>query len=47
MSQVWLDLKIPDFMSEITRLVQTPGSEIAERSTLKITVAKKPKEEEN
>ena len=29
-AQVWLDLKIPDFMSEITRLVQTPGSEIAE-----------------
>ncbi len=25
-SQVWLDLKIPDYMSEITRLVQTPGS---------------------
>jgi len=29
-AQVWLDLKIPDFMSEITRLVQTPGSEIAD-----------------
>ena len=28
--QVWLELKIPDYMSEITRLVQTPGSEIAE-----------------
>ncbi|MCL1855955.1 MAG: ABC transporter ATP-binding protein/permease [Clostridia bacterium] len=25
-SQVWLDLKLPDYMSEITRLVQTPGS---------------------
>ncbi len=24
--QVWLDLKLPDYMSEITRLVQTPGS---------------------
>lgn len=23
--QVWLDLKLPDYMSEITRLVQTPG----------------------
>ena len=28
--QVWLDLKMPDYMSEITRLVETPGSEIAE-----------------
>lgn len=26
--QVWLDLKLPDYMSEITRLVQTEGSEI-------------------
>lgn len=24
-AQVWLDLKIPDYMSEITTLVQTPG----------------------
>ena len=24
--QVWLDLKLPDYMSEITRLVQTSGS---------------------
>ncbi|WP_312649941.1 ABC transporter ATP-binding protein [Aminipila sp.] len=24
--QVWLDLKMPDYMSDITRLVQTPGS---------------------
>ncbi len=24
--QVWLDLKLPEYMSEITRLVQTPGS---------------------
>lgn len=28
--QVWLDLKLPDYMSEITRLTQTPGNEIAE-----------------
>ena len=27
-SQVWLDLKLPDYMSEITKLVQTPGSEM-------------------
>lgn len=27
-SQVWLDLKMPDYMSEITQLVQTPGSEM-------------------
>ena len=27
-AQVWLDLKLPDFMSEITRLSQTPGSAI-------------------
>ncbi len=26
--QVWLDLKMPEYMSEITRLVQTPGSEM-------------------
>lgn len=26
--QVWLDLKLPDYMSEITRLVQTEGSTI-------------------
>ena len=25
-SQVWLDLKLPDYMAEITKLVQTPGS---------------------
>ena len=29
-SQVWLDLKLPDYMSEITKLVQTPGSEMSE-----------------
>jgi ATP-binding cassette subfamily B multidrug efflux pump len=29
-SQVWLDLKLPDYMSEVTRLVQTPGSEMKE-----------------
>ncbi|KMP91294.1 ABC transporter ATP-binding protein [Bacillus wiedmannii] len=28
--QVWLDLKLPDFMSEITTLVQTKGSETSE-----------------
>lgn len=28
--QVWLDLKLPDFMSEITTLVQTKGSETRE-----------------
>lgn len=27
-SQVYLDLKVPDYMAEITRLVQTPGSAI-------------------
>ena len=26
--QVWLDLKLPDYMQEITRLVQTQGSEM-------------------
>lgn len=26
--QVWLDLKLPDYMSEVTRLVQTPGSQM-------------------
>lgn len=26
--QVWLDLKLPDYMSEITRLTQSPGSEM-------------------
>ena len=28
--QVWLDLKIPDYMSEVTMLVQTPTSEMAD-----------------
>lgn len=28
--QVWLDLKLPEYMSEITRLVQIPGSNPAE-----------------
>jgi len=28
--QVWLELKLPDFMSNITRLVQTEGSTMAE-----------------
>lgn len=26
-AQVWLDLKLPDYVIEITRLIQTPGSE--------------------
>lgn len=29
-SQVWLELKIPDYMSEITRLTQTAGSELSD-----------------
>ncbi len=29
-SQVWLDLKLPDYMSEITRYSQTPGSEMSD-----------------
>ena len=28
--QVWLDLKIPDYMSEITKLVQTEGSQMSD-----------------
>ena len=28
--QVWLDLKIPDYMSEITRLIQTPHSALGD-----------------
>ena len=28
--QVWLDLKMPDYMSGITRLVQTEGSAMAD-----------------
>ena len=28
--QVWLDLRLPDYMSEITKLVQTEGSTILE-----------------
>lgn len=28
--QVWLDLTLPDYMSQITTLVQTPGSEMIE-----------------
>ena len=28
--QVWLDLKLPDYMTEITRLVQTEGTKISE-----------------
>lgn len=29
-AQVWLDLKMPDYMSEITTLVQTPGNEMSD-----------------
>ena len=29
-SQVWLDLKMPDYMASITRLVQTEGSKLSE-----------------
>jgi len=29
-TQVWLDLKLPDYMSEITTLTQTPGSAISD-----------------
>lgn len=28
--QVWLDLKLPDFMNEITTLVETKGSQMSE-----------------
>ncbi len=28
--QVWLDLKMPDYMTEITQLVQTPGNEMSQ-----------------
>lgn len=28
--QVWLDLKLPDYMSEITKLTQTPGSAMSD-----------------
>ncbi|MDR0315124.1 MAG: ABC transporter ATP-binding protein, partial [Oscillospiraceae bacterium] len=28
--QVWLELKIPDYMSEITKLTQTPGSAMSD-----------------
>ena len=29
-AQVWLDLRLPEYMTEITALVQTEGSEMAE-----------------
>lgn len=29
-SQVWLDLKLPDYMAEITKLTQTPGSAMSD-----------------
>ncbi|MGN0709003.1 MAG: ABC transporter ATP-binding protein [Anaerovoracaceae bacterium] len=28
--QVWLDLKLPDYMSEVTTLVETPGSKMSD-----------------
>ena len=28
--QVWLDLKLPDYMSEITKLVQTEGNQMSD-----------------
>lgn len=28
--QVWLDLRLPDYMSDITILIKTPGSEMAD-----------------
>lgn len=28
--QVWMDLTMPDYMADITMLVQTPGSEMAD-----------------
>ena len=39
--QVWLDLKLPDYMSEITKLVQTEGSQMSDASRLDIAVGKK------
>ena len=29
-AQVWLDLQMPDYMTEITQLVQTPGNEMSQ-----------------
>lgn len=29
-AQVWLDLKLPDYMAEITKLVQTPGGQMSD-----------------
>ena len=29
-AQVWLDLRLPEYMSEITALVQTPGGAMAD-----------------
>ncbi|AKV55966.1 ABC transporter permease [Bifidobacterium actinocoloniiforme DSM 22766] len=29
-AQVWLDLKLPDYMADITRQVETPGSQMSE-----------------
>lgn len=30
-AQVWLDLRMPEYMSSITTLVQTAGSEMSEK----------------
>src|SRR5574344_3171576 len=30
MAQVWLDLKVPDYMSEVTKKLVTPGTELKE-----------------
>ncbi|MFT8639369.1 ABC transporter ATP-binding protein [Bifidobacterium sp.] len=29
-SQVWFDLKLPDYMSDVTRIVETPNSKVSE-----------------
>ena len=30
--QVWLDLRLPDYMSEITKLIQTDGSSVKDNA---------------
>ena len=32
-AQVWLDLRLPEYMTEITTLVQTEGSQMSELLT--------------
>lgn len=32
--QIWLDLTLPDYMADITQLVETPGSEIDRKSVV-------------